>query len=290
MSLLNSFGQFNTTLQVGGAAASLVGATKALLKPKNPPPGIEGFIFDIPETETVKLQAQVTHHFAEDNYALQDHIAFEPITVTLTGLIGELVVSKSELEQYAKQVLDRLGPLGLLSPSFSSGAAQYLAEINRLKSAAQSTLKQIKSLGDVFGFAVDSRTAQQQAYDTLTQMYYGRSLVHCETPWRTFGPRENNDENYIWEVTNGSATRTNTRVAGSYPMIIESLEFFQDTDTKDMTKVTVTLREFRTVSTTAGRGTLKNRAKAQAKPKAPKGKVKGENNSIGWTAGNVIGG
>jgi hypothetical protein len=284
MSLLNALGSVSTTLQIGGSAASLVGATKALLKPKNPPPGIEGFLFDIPETETVKLQAQITQHFAEDNYALQDHIAFEPVTVTLTGLVGELVVSKSEIEQYAQQILDRLGPLGVLSPEFSASAQQYLSEINRLKSAAIATIKQLRSLGDAFGLATDTRTLQQKAYDTLTQHYYSRALIHCETPWRTFGSRKNNDENYEWSVANGSAVRTNKRLAGTSPMVIESLEFFQDADTKDLSRVTVTLREFRTVSTTAGKGTLKTRAKAQAAPKAPKGKVKGKNESIAFRA------
>lgn len=275
MSLLSAISGASSVLQVGGAVASLGGAAKALLKPKNPPPGIEGFLFDIPETETVKLQAQITSHFTEDNFSIQDHIAFEPLTVTLVGVVAELVLTKDALENFIQQALDRLGATGLLGPNFSTSAQQYLSEYSRLKSAATSAAKGFNSLYNAligtgpFGLG-DVRTNQQRAYDVLTQMFSSRALIHCETPWRTFGPRDALDKQ-------------------NPPMVIESLEFFQDADTKDLSRVTVTLKEFRTISTTAGIGTLQGRAVGQNAAAAEKGKAQGASESVLLKTGQFVG-
>jgi hypothetical protein len=295
MSLLNSLGQFSTALQVGGGVASLAGAAKALIKPKKAIPGIGGFVFDIPETETVKLQAQITRHYAQDNYSLGDHIAFEPATLTLVGDIGELVMTKSKYEKFAQQVIDRLSPLSALAPGLSTSASQYLSEISRLKSASESTMKQFDSLADAFGFSLrdgegnlivgDTRSAQQRAYDTLSQMFYGRSEITCETPWRTFGPGDKESQTEL-EIASGVAQRS----FGHFPMVIESLEFFQDDDTKELSRVTVTLTEFRTVSIDAGKGALKKRAAKQAAKKVVKGKPAGDNNTALMELGQGIGG
>lgn len=275
MSLVSAVSGASNALQIGGAVASLGGAAKALLKPKNPPPGIEGFLFDIPETETVKLQAQITSHFTEDNFSIQDHIAFEPITITLTGLVAELVLSRDAMEEFIQQALDRLGPLGLLGPDASASAQRYLSEYSRLKTAAKSALSQFNSLYNALlgtgpmGLG-DVRSRQQVAYDTLVDLYNRRSLLHCETPWRTFGPRDDKD------------TQTPS-------MVIESLEFFQDADTKDLSRVTVTLKEFRTISTSAGAGKLQGRAVGQNGGVAEKGKAQGVTESINYKLGQTVG-
>lgn len=267
MSLISAVSTGANALAIGNTAISLVGASVALVKPKNPPPGIEGFLFDIPETETIKLQAQITNHFVESNFAVSDHIAFDPITITLTGIVAELVLSKSEAEDLVQSALESLKPFGLLSPALSASAQKYISQWYSLKSAVNKAIGQVNSLAAAVGFKKDlgrfgtvgdTRTKQQMAYDTLTQLYYGRSLLHVETPWRKFGPRA--------EVAS--------------PFVIESLEFSQDADTKEMSRVTVTLREFRTISTTAGKGQLASRAVSQAAPVAAQGKAKTKDASI----------
>lgn len=284
MSLLNSLGQFTSALQIGGSVASLVSSAKALMTPKKFEPGIGGFVFDIPETETVKLQAQITHHFAQDNYAIQDHVAFEPITITLVGDVGELVMARSPYEKFAEQALATLAAVPILSPAQSTSAARYLSEITRLKLAVETAKKQFDSIAGAFGFQRrdkdgnftigDTRTNQQRAYDTLAKMFYGRTEVTCETPWRTFGGAA------IGSIEALEIGMGQDRVNGQFPMMIESVEFFQDSDTKDMSKVTVTLREFRAVNVDAGKGGLQERAEKQAAPKAKKGKVAGADASF----------
>jgi len=272
MSLLSTVSQGTTQVNIAGTVASLAGVAKALVKPKNTVPGIAGFVFDIPETETIKLQALVTNHYTEANYSISDHVAFDPISITLVGLVGELVIEQDVLQQTVQAVLDRLTSTSLLSPGLSASAQAYLTEYSRVKNAFNSAIKQWNSFSDAVGLTGasggklggDVRSRQQRFYDGITSLFNSRALVTVETPWRMFG--EGTD-------SNGNE---------SFPFIIESLEFHQEAETKDLSRVTVVLREFRTVSTTAGAGKLSGRAVVQQAPKTEGGKATVDHNSAAW--------
>jgi hypothetical protein len=263
------------SIQAGGSALSLVSGAKALVMGvmgKTLPPGISvagsqptnlwdrttaflmgdptSFLFDIPTTEDLTLTAQITDHYVEANYAIQDHVALEPVRITLVGNIAELVCKKSELEKYAEQILDRLQPWGVLSPQQSLSAQQTLAEALRLKNAINSAVKIGTDLyNDVTsgGEASPEKGAQRQAYSTLENMWKNRSVVSVETPWKTFPS-----------------------------MLIESISFSQDESTKDMSTITIVVKEFRVAETTTGIGLLKGRISSQASDIVDKGKVPGE--------------
>lgn len=66
---------------------------KAIIRPNNPPPGIAGFLFDIPDDEWVELNSTITDHYTESNTAVQDNIALDPERVTVRGMVAELVQS-----------------------------------------------------------------------------------------------------------------------------------------------------------------------------------------------------
>ena len=251
MSFLASAAATSSAIQVGGSALSLVAAGKALLFGNDLPAGIAGFVFDIPVNEHVQLAAQITDHYTEKNVASQDHIAFEPTRITLTGIVAELMYSKSALEEYVQQVLDRLSPLGILTPEQSLSAQQHLSEVSRLKSAATSAIGQLSSLAGMFSGKF-GKTNQQKAYITLTEMYNNRSLLTVETPWKTF-------EN----------------------MAIESLSFEQDESTKEMTTVTATFKELRFFSVIEKWGKLAGRIAAQKADTADKGPSKGKSIAAG---------
>lgn len=63
---------------------------RAIVRPQNPPPGIAGFLFDIPEEDQISLSADVTDHYLEDNTSVVDQIALKPEEVTVRGLVAEL--------------------------------------------------------------------------------------------------------------------------------------------------------------------------------------------------------
>lgn len=246
MSFLGSAAAASSAIQVGGSALSLVSAGKALLFGPDLPPGIAGFVFDIPVNEQVQMAAQITDHWLETNVAVQDHIAFEPIKINLVGIIAELIYTKSALEAYLQQVLDRLTPLGVLTPEAAQSAQKYLSEASRLKSAVTSAIGQ---LGDLAGMFSDGygKNNQQKAYIALTDMYKNRAILTVETPWKTFDS-----------------------------MAIVSLSFEQDESTKEMTTVTASFKEMRFVMIKTMAGKLAGRIKAQKADTANKGNSKGK--------------
>lgn len=63
---------------------------QAIVRPNNPPAGIAGFLFDIPEDDEIQLRSDVTDHFLEDNTAVADQIALKPEEITLRGLVAEI--------------------------------------------------------------------------------------------------------------------------------------------------------------------------------------------------------
>lgn len=237
-------------LQAGATGLSLITATKALISSSDKagfPPGISGFLFDIPQTEEINHQANITDHFTERNFTIQDHIAINPVKITLTGQIGDVVVTKSKLEQFTQQILDRLTPLGVLSPAQSQSARQALNEIQRLKSAATAVANQFNDIAGLFSDDA-GQTAQQKAYNTLAGMFLNRKKLSVETPWGTFPD-----------------------------MAIESFSVSQDENSTNTTDITVTFKEIRTVSTRLTTGTLSQaeRRQAQDAPVVDKGPAKG---------------
>jgi len=233
MAALSSLGSLTNNIAKAGSSLSLASVTTALVTGQTPK-GIAGFVFDIPETSNAVLAAQVTDHFTETNFSIQDHVAIDPVKVTLVGKVGELVYHETALEQYVETVLATLTPLGVLTQKQSAEVLQALSEFNRLISAAQNVLKSASSL---YGFLSGSPSLnnQQNTYQMFEKYVNGRALLTVETPWETY-----------------------------QNMVIESLTADQDDTTLNESTFTVQFKQIRFVSTTAGVGTLSGRAIAQA--------------------------
>jgi hypothetical protein len=215
-------GAVSNLLQLTGATLSLVNAGYAYFRPDTGDSGIYGFLFDIPLADQIKLSAQITDHYVEGNYAIHDHIALEPLRITLTGAISELVYSQTAEERFAQQILDRLQPLGLvnpnaaLTPASAALARRVLANANRAIAAYKKT-GEILADTQSYMFSKDrlpAKNAQQRAYQTLTGYFYGRNVGTIETPWA--------------KIPN---------------MAIESITFDQDETTRDLTTVSVAFKQ-----------------------------------------------
>ena len=255
MGAVSTIAGVTNTVAIGGSALSLIGATKALLSP-SPVEGIGGLIFDLPETESLQLKAQITEHFVEDNSAMQDHIAISPRSITLTGKVAELVLTKSEIQKYAESVITKLAALGILAPGMSQSAAKLLAQYQRTEQAIKQTLAQLKNAAALFS-GEPAKNKQQEYYAQISGMFYGRGLFSVETPWCTLKN-----------------------------MAIESVSFEQDESTKDWSSVTVNLKEIQLAKTKTITGKIQQgRLAAQAAPTAEKGKVGDKSVAArGWDA------
>lgn len=65
----------------------------AIVRPNNPPAGIAGFLFSLDLDQLLRLASHVTDYPVEDNTTIADNISRMPETITLRGIIAELVSS-----------------------------------------------------------------------------------------------------------------------------------------------------------------------------------------------------
>lgn len=246
----------SNAIQAGGAALSIINSARALISSDTLKPGIDGFLFDIQDTDEVSLTSQVTDSYTEDNSAIADHITLEPIKITLTGVVVELVQETSNYEKFLQETIDRLKPLGILSPGMSASAQEHLTEATRLKSAANSALNIYNNLTDPDGAG---RTKQEKAYSTLENKWLNRARITVQTTWKTFKN-----------------------------MIIESITFNQGEETKHQTNITITFKEVRTVGVLTNKGNLAGRVAVQKTQVADKGVAqKGESFASKFIAGGA---
>jgi len=191
-----------------------------ILAPKSSP-GISGFIFDIPDTETLQLQSDITDHFTESNSFLNDHIVRKPIMITLTGFIGELVYRTPEGILGAIQTLDnRLETVeayaGDLTPGGVQIAQRVIGQAQNAISAINQTIGKVKNLVGLFDGEDAADTLQAKAYQQLFALSKMGEIVTVQTPWSYFDS-----------------------------MAIKNISFTQNAESKEMTDISITLKEIR---------------------------------------------
>lgn len=143
--------------------------------------------FGIAQRNEIGRQSQITNHFTESNFSIQDHWAISPLTYTLTGLIGEVVYqAPTQWANYAqKQVIDYLEPLSIISPTLDNytnaayNAVQVVqASVERYRQIARQALINLNALKDT-----TSQSNQEYVYTKLTDMQLNRQLVTIYTPY-----------------------------------------------------------------------------------------------------------
>lgn len=91
--------------------------------------GIAGFKFHIPEREQVRMQSRITTHYLENNEPAQDHIANEPIEITLQGYQGEYFYPINKFESMAAAVI----PTMALVPEFMTQLSPITKQVKQAK-------------------------------------------------------------------------------------------------------------------------------------------------------------
>ena len=221
----------------------------AIVSPSPLPPGIGGFLFDIPGDEEVRLRSQITNYYLENNTPVQDNIALEPPTITLRGIVAELAGS-TVLAPPSSQVTNPLplvpGMMPPMTPSQQEAfteqqeASRQASESGYAAAAASGTSQNLYSTWGASG-TEGSVTRQTNAFLYFRELWAGQQLMSVQTPWG------------IWE---------NCAILEIRPV--------QDSKTKYMTDFTITFQEMRfageatvTVGSTAGRNQQQTAPKTQ---------------------------
>lgn len=195
-------------------------SANTIVRPKSSK-GISGFLFDIPETENIELNSEITDHYTENNSYINDHEIRKPITITLTGFIGELVFRPPEgVEGTLQEIDNRLETVEAYLGDFTPGFVQDVQRVTSLAQSAVSTInQQLDRIQNVVGFFDGEsieETAQQKAFNNLYSLWQSSTLLTVQTPWRYF-------EN----------------------MRITNIGFSQDQETDTISNIVVSLKELR---------------------------------------------
>jgi len=248
-SLLGFLASSSSTLQLAGAAINVTSLSLAFVKPKNTniPVGIQGFLFSIPTGESITFQSQITDHWTQSNNTIQDHVALQPIKVTLSGIVSDVIWKKDPIAIYAEQTINRISNTPGLEPGFAQASIDALYVYNesiRLIAEAQKVINDTKTL---FGAISTATTPQTEAYFILKSYWDTRTLCTIAMPW---GSLDN--------------------------MVIENLQFTQGEETKDWTEVSVTFKQVNPITITASAVPLSKKPQAQRSKAVDQGTVKGQ--------------
>lgn len=133
------------------------------------------FLFDIKEDYKLRLQSEITDHWTEENFVVNDHVANKPIEIELTGKVNEVRLNqywrtksneetKSEKkgkglwsagESFVSNTADRFaekaGSLTQFAPNIVNQAIQLKNSVKMAYNAANKAkqfVNKLKSIGD----------------------------------------------------------------------------------------------------------------------------------------------
>lgn len=191
--------------------------------------GLAGFEFSIKKDITVNLSAKITDHYVDNNTTIQQNIALEPITIILSGYVGEKEFKTKE-KSVIQQVTEVVSTVNSFLPLVSKGVQQAKNIFDSAKKnkgsfldLAKGNINSAVDIYSVFKTANIPQTNQSKAYNFFYSLYQAKQLVSLETPYRFFSQ-----------------------------MAIQSIVAIQGEDTESISDFAITLKEVRTaqVSTT----------------------------------------
>lgn len=137
-------------------------------------------------TSSLSLTSQITTHYTEDNYYINDHWALEPIKFTLTGLIGEVIYrpSKNWSNKAEKAFIDYLKPLSVISPTFDSYTQSAINITNAIEESYRRYENIAKKALRTIGISESVKSTNQEfVISQLKTLRENRQLVTIHTPY-----------------------------------------------------------------------------------------------------------
>lgn len=254
----NKFKQLDKVINTAEGTNKLI--NKYVVSPLNNL-GIAGFVFDIEGDQKVELAAEATDHFAEDNTAIQDHIALRPVIITLRGYVGELINEAADPKDELQKVAEKLTIVNSYLPVLTSGMKQLKNNLKKKKETkadyVNASLGSAVDLYSTYQKLNPPKTRQAKAFNFFRAMFEARQLVSVDTPYGFF------DE-----------------------MAIIAISAIQAENSKYISDFSITLKQFRLAETQTvdfninDYDKFQGRAKGQNSSVEDKGKVQGEKKPV----------
>ena len=161
------------------------------------------FVFHYEGENTATMESDITDHYVEDNFAVQDNISLKPEIVTTAGFIGELNDVPDAFLAPLQLAAQKLTAIGGYTPQLSTTALIAYSEAQFLEQTALNAVNSITStvsaISNVFtggnGQTVIGATGstegsnlnrQQAAFNKFYSYWRERTLFNVQTPWAVF--------------------------------------------------------------------------------------------------------
>jgi len=142
---------------------------QALVLPNNVPPGgIAGFIFDIPQEETLQLESEITDHYVESNLTIQDQIALRPERIILRGLVAELTQNNLGAPTAQSALEDALPLISSYLPTLTAGALQFLQGQQTVQQGANAAV--VGTAASLYQFFQNQQPGGASSVPSLSQL------------------------------------------------------------------------------------------------------------------------
>lgn len=148
----------------------------------------ETYLFDTRGEEEISLDSDITDHWVESNYTIQDHIGLKPMQITLSGYVGELKnVPENELEQVTKGITPVLDSLSPFAPSLTPQAQYILNRANEVYGVYEKANETVDRIEKVMKqIPVPEVSKQQQAFGRFYEIWKTRQLCTIYTPFGAY--------------------------------------------------------------------------------------------------------
>ena len=213
---------WKNTVNAGEAIVNILGAT-----------GIAGFKFNVPQSEQVRFENEITDHYVESNYAIQDHIARKPVVITLSGLIGDYFYTVNEIEDMLALITPTITLVKELIPQITSVVKRQ--KVSFTKEQQQKLIKQddgsykvsvngkqneyefnTMDLFTLFQSLYKLKSAQTRAFLFFEALWKSGARFSVETTWKRY------DNMVVQSVT---PKRDNNADITEFTIVCKQMEF-----------------------------------------------------------------
>lgn len=159
------------------------------------------YYFDTLDEHTIDVQNQITDNYVEDNTAIHDHIAHAPLTITISGLIGEKVYYGKTDDRYddllneAKKrtsptIVEKLSALTMLYPPVDNAtqlarntASTVISTVNRIGGLVRSFGNRNRPQENGEGTEQDREPRLYEVYRKLMNLRATNTPMTVATPF-----------------------------------------------------------------------------------------------------------
>jgi hypothetical protein len=145
--------------------------------------GIDGWEFSILRDRSIELKSEISDYLLEDGSRVQDHISLDPITLNLSGFIGEVLEKAPRQLNYEPTVQSKLNEIAGFLPQLSVQGQQQLDRIRALRDRATRVISRVdRGIGFLASFPLDSEGSSiVQAFSKLRHCWQHRVPLTVRT-------------------------------------------------------------------------------------------------------------